>query len=1202
MLESKSGKSGVRTGVRRASLGLVLGLGLLFCLPAFAQLNYGRIFGAVTDQSGGAIANATVTVTDVQRGVARPLTADGAGEFSASSLLPGTYSVRAEATGFKTVERENVVVGVGQDIRVDLTLQPGEQTQTITVTEAIPLVNTTSAQLGGTLENQTINELPVSGRGYALLLQYQPGVMGSGAGTSLWSSNGSRNSDTVFSFDGIIDYNLFQGTDGPLVGGRPGTTVNDVLPLDAVQEINVIENPKAEYGWKAGAQVNVGIKSGTNSLHGSVYGYGSSGALDARNPFLTSKGLNDLEQTGAGIGGPIVKDKLFFLAYYERYHFDVAAPATVQIPTSASLGGAGNPLNSLPDAIAGINSFNSAHPATPVPLSLLSLNLAGCTAAAVCNASSGLFGNSSNSTTVTQSFPTVGGSNNAIGKIDYHLNDHNALNGEYFVGGGDNLTASWITQYWDAFNSTFMQAVRAVWVWTPNSTWVNEARFGYDRYKNVAAPEECVQNLGQPNYAALGFVPGSSLYPPNSCGNFPSVTITGFAALGAGSGQNHLYHTWHGVDSVSYTRGKHLFKFGGEIHDTRIGGLGTAGNLSGSVNFGSIAAFTGATALQDFLAGVPATGVVFVGNPARQVNLHQYAAFVQDDWRLTPRLSVNLGLRWEYNPPLTEANNQFANFDPSAPTGMVQQTGGNAVYHSYPYNFEPRVGVAWDVTGKGTTVVRAGGSIISTTVPTVEFCCANNGGQLNAVPTGYTLYKPNGTTIPSPGNITLANVNLVGGQIPWAVNTPVFNTTQSAAACGNGLTPVTVGGVTLFPAPCTVAGVDPNFRLGRVYTWTFGIQHAFTSNLVLNAAYVGTKGVDLGAVVDLNEPSLGVSNGKGAAGSAATEIEQQRRPYNSQFPYLGEIQLYSGMADARYNGLQMTLTERPSHGLFFTAGYTLSHTQSSFDTQNNNWVMNSSNPNQLYGNSSYDARNRITLTATYLIPGKKSPGQMLEGWELNSAVSWIGATPVNVSDKSTDLPGTGESAAGGATAAGFAWTLAGDPSSFKVGGTGTVPCYGVAGSTFAKSNCTPEATVAQMPALCQSTASSEPVNAAMNLATPGSSSGTASLISLGCYAEGNAVIVPPAQGTFGNMVNGMLRGIPNRQWDFSAVKNWKFTERYNVQFRAEFFNLLNQVNYAGPSAAPNTPATFGQAQSLAGSALTSSGSPRAIQLALKFIF
>ena len=144
--------------------------------------------------------------------------------------------------------------------------------------------------------------------------------------------------------------------------------------------------------------------------------------------------------------------------------------------------------------------------------------------------------------------------------------------------------------------------------------------------------------------------------------------------------------------------------------------------------------------------------------------------------------------------------------------------------------------------------------------------------------------------------------------------------------------------------------------------------------------------------------------------------------------------------------------------------------------------------------------------------------------------------------------------------------------------------------------------MAQMPALCQSAASSEPVNAAMNLATPGSSSGTASLISLGCYAEGNAVIVPPAQGTFGNMVNGMLRGIPNRQWDFSAVKNWKFTERYNVQFRAEFFNLLNQVNYAGPSAAPNTSSTFGQAQSLAGSALTSSGSPRAIQLALKFIF
>ena len=164
------------------------------------------------------------------------------------------------------------------------------------------------------------------------------------------------------------------------------------------------------------------------------------------------------------------------------------------------------------------------------------------------------------------------------------------------------------------------------------------------------------------------------------------------------------------------------FKFGAEVHDTRIGGLGTAGNLSGTVNFGSISAFTGATrTLQDFLAGVPATGVVFVGNPARQVNLGQYAAFVQDDWRLTPRLSVNLGLRWEYNPPLTEANNQFGNFDPvRSPRAWCNRPAAVRSIMSYPYNFEPRVGVAWDVTGKGTTVVRAGGSIISTTVPTVE--------------------------------------------------------------------------------------------------------------------------------------------------------------------------------------------------------------------------------------------------------------------------------------------------------------------------------------------------------------------------------------------------------------------------------------------------------------------------------------------------
>jgi outer membrane receptor protein involved in Fe transport len=1188
-------------------VGLALGLGLLFCLPAFAQLNLGRVIGVVKDQSGGVVPGAMVTIIDVQRGVSRSLVADNAGEYAAPSLVPGTYTVRAEANGFQTIERQEVMVGVGQDVRVDLTLQPGAQTQTITVTETIPLVNTTSTQLGGTLENDTINQLPVNGRAYTSLLEYHPGIMNGSSGTSLWSSNGSRNNATVFSFDGIIDYNIFQGTDGPLVGGRPAALINDVLPLDAVQEINFIENPNAEYGWKAGAQVNVGIKSGTNSLHGSVYGYGRTGALDAGNPFLTSKALDDVEQTGAGVGGPIIKDKLFFLVYYERFHFDVAAPANVQIPTSASLGG--NASNSLPDAIAGIQSYISSHPGTPVALSPLSLNLAGCTAAGACTASNGLFGNSASSTTVTQAFPSVGGSNNVVGKIDYHLNDHNSLNGEYFIGGGDDLSNSGIQEFWDFHNKTLMQSVRTVWVWTPNSTWVNEARFGFDRYQNIEAPAECVENLGQPNYAALGFVPGSSLYPPNSCGNFPSVTITGFAALGAGSGQNHLYHTWHGVDSVSYTRGKHLFKFGGEIHDSFTSRLGTANNLGGTVSFGSITAFTnGATAstpLEDFLVGTPASGTVVVGNPARQTNLQQYAVFVQDDWRLTPRVTLNLGLRWEYNLPLTEANNLFGNFDPAAPSGLVQQTGGQAVYHVYPYNFEPRLGVAWDVTGKGTTVVRAGGSLISAAIPATDICCANNGAQLNAVPTGFTLFQPNGTTVPSPGNITLGNVNLVSGQIPWAVNTPVFNTSQTATACGNGLTPELVGGVTVFPPPCNVAGMNPNLHLGQVYTWTVGIQHAFTNNLVLNAAYVGTRGADLGMVVDLNEPSLGASNGKGAAGTASTEIEQLRRPYYSQFPYLGEIQLYTQGSNARYNGLQVSLTERPTHGLFFTAGYTLSHTQSTFDTENNDWIMNPSNPNQLYGNSGYDARNRFTLTATYLIPGKKSPGQILEGWQMNSAVTLTGGLPINVLDTADDLPGTGENAAGGATAPGFTWTLVGDPSSFKIGSTATLPCYGVAASTFAKAaNCTPEATVAQMPQACQTAAANEPVNAAMNLATPGSSSGTASLISLGCYMQGNAVIVPPAQGTFGNMVNGTLRGLPFEEWDFSAVKNWKFTERYNLQFRAEFFNLLNRANYAGASSGPSTPSTFGAAQSLAnsGNSLIGTGGPRQIQLALKLIF
>src|SRR6266566_3401476 len=262
-------KTAVKLNIRKALqvLGGIFVV-LLLSLPTFSQGNAGPIAGAVFDSNGGVIAGATVTILDVQRGTARTLTTDGSGSYNAPNLLPGSYKVRAEFAGCMIIERQNIVLEVGQEIRVDLTLEPGQQTETITVTESLPLVNTTNAELGGTLSNQTINDLPLNGRNFANLLQLRPGVtMYPGGSGWTQSSNGMRAKDNVYMVDGVNSSDPWMGQsvmNAVMAGGDAGT----ILSIDSIDEFKTEQNPRAEYGWKPGSIVNVGVKSGTNRYHG----------------------------------------------------------------------------------------------------------------------------------------------------------------------------------------------------------------------------------------------------------------------------------------------------------------------------------------------------------------------------------------------------------------------------------------------------------------------------------------------------------------------------------------------------------------------------------------------------------------------------------------------------------------------------------------------------------------------------------------------------------------------------------------------------------------------------------------------------------------------------------------------------------------------------------------------------------------------
>src|ERR1700680_1792083 len=350
-------------------LGSILGV-FLFSLALVAQGNFGRILGTVTDQTGAVIGGATVSVIDTQRGLARTLTTDQAGEYNAPNLIPGTYTVRIEAKGFQTVNRENVALEVGKEVRVDLTPRPGEQTQSVTITEAIPLVDTASATLGGTLSNAAINDLPLNGRNYQNLLALRPGVMIQPGG-SPWtqSTNNSRPDETVWMLDGVLSANFYDYR--PIASmPSPFTDGATILPIDAIQEFNLEENPKAEWGWRPGAVVNVGVKSGTKNLHGTAYAFGRSDAMDARNyfnpgliggqclsntalPSVCGKLPAELKQFGGVIGGPIKKDKLFFFAGYEGLRSLIGNSFTTSIPATASLA---DPSHSMVDALVALQN------------------------------------------------------------------------------------------------------------------------------------------------------------------------------------------------------------------------------------------------------------------------------------------------------------------------------------------------------------------------------------------------------------------------------------------------------------------------------------------------------------------------------------------------------------------------------------------------------------------------------------------------------------------------------------------------------------------------------------------------------------------------------------------------------------------------------------------------------------------------------
>jgi Carboxypeptidase regulatory-like domain/TonB dependent receptor len=1185
-----------RAGNAVFAFGAIVGVLLCVSLPLFSQGNFGRILGTVMDQTGGVISGATVSVIDKDRGVARTLTTDDAGEYNAPTLIPGTYTVRVEAKGFKTMERQNVLLEVGKEVRVDLTVQPGEQVQTVTVTEAVPLVETTNATLGGTLNNAQIQDLPLNGRNYQYLLSLRPGVMiQPGGGPWTQSTNNIRPDESAWMVDGVMNASFYDAR--PVTGASSFITDGaTILPIDAIQEFNLEENPKAEYGWKPGAVVNVGIRSGTNNLHGTAYAFGRDQSFDARNIFNQAPDANgncgqascaklplQLEQFGGVVGGPIKKDKLFFFAGYEGMRSFIGNAFGTTVPATSFVGGANGTTNGMVDAILALQTAG-------VPVSAVSKSLFGCpsgtlTAASTCTG--GLIqGASATSTNYISSFPNTNTSNNGIAKIDYRLNSKNMINGMLWIG-----RYTGVGEDHPMVNSAFDDTVQIPnwttvvnWVWTPSSNVVNEARLGYTRNGQLLLPFDRNVFADGKSYALNTGV--------TNYGGFPTVTINGFGAqIGSWRGrpvENGPNPFYDFTDSVSYLRGKHAFKFGGEyahietdsaVHDTRgrIDFLGAATTLSagGGCVDPQGPGFTKSTPLEDFFSGCSGQGTLLTGNAIRKMTWFDAAGFVQDDWRLTSKVIVNLGLRYSYTSPFHEANNLLATFDPTLGMIQVGQASLPNIWKPDYRDFSPRLGFAWDVSGKGTTVVRAGASIIYSSFAAASFvqqAGATNfgGGSIGAIPTGACVGASLATCHSAGGTIGLGTINFTGPQLTW--NSVVFP--------GGGSIACTTS------AKCNIAGGDPNLKTPYITNWNISVTRAFTNNLSLELGYVGNHGTRLTGFLDLNQPNI------------VTGIQ----PYATKFPYLNYINFYTNDGFSNYNSMQATLTKRVSHGLNFTAGYTYGH---GLDNGSENRFgplpQDSTNPRAEYASGDFDVRNRFTFTTGYEIPGKKGYGQLLEGWKVNSIVAVQSSQPWNIADSSNTFTKRGDK--------NVRWDFFGNPSDFKSGSSSIPFCSGFNAanlSDLSQVSCSEQSGISGLTTTLPTSLASQCTAVAPSAKT---------LATGGCYVDGGSVLAPPAPGTFGTMGRNIFRDNGFRNWDLSLFKNFTFKERFGAQFRFEVFDILNKATISNPNGAnngshngdnPSNHSAFGDGSQTpdfaTGNPIIGSGGNRAIQLGLKLTF
>jgi outer membrane receptor protein involved in Fe transport len=954
-------------------------------VATFAQTFRGTILGSVTDSSGAAVPGATVTVKNLDTGLVRTVTTSDDGSYAAPELPIGNYSVTVEKPGFKSGVVTGIKVEVSAERRTDVALQPGQLAQTVTVQgEELPMVESTSNTLGGVIESKIVTTLPVNGRDYQKLIFLVPGVTGSpdqitdspGA-FGIFSVNGARGRANNFLLDGT-DMNDGYRNDPAIneagVFGTPAT----ILPVEAIAELHVASNFEAEYGRSAGGVVNIVTKSGTNQIHGSALEYFRNNAMDARNYFNdTSLSQNPFHanQFGGSLGGAIRKDKTFFFMDYEGMRETGSQSTPSCVPTAADITN-NTPAGGINQVIQNLINAGKIWPAPNGTGSCIASQSDPSVAEPITQTQVG-----SNTVLAT---PFSSNINNGMIKIDHNFNKDNMLTGRYFLGDSEqsfplSLVGGGALPGYDTFTPTRVQLVSISFVSVLSPSVVNEARVGWNRFAEGFYPQD--RHFDPASIHLNTGATGVDLGLPVMI-----VSSSAFPQLGASSSTaRHRYDSnWHYIDNVSWKHGKHDIKFGYEFRRTTVSQIFDA-YFRGRLKFGNFA---------DFLDGNP-TGFSFQygGDSNRNSFENSHAIYLQDSYRVSPRVTINVGLRYDYFGLIQEKHGGFSNIDPA--TGDTIAVGQGRLYQPDYNNVAPRVSVAWDVTGHQRTVVRAGFGI---------FYDAYSQDMFEGHLPFNSFYDPgpayNGLSGPP---ITFRSA--FGGVLDQ--NLPVYGGTS--------------------PLP-DAFGVDQHLRTPYLENYNLNLQQQLGRKMTLQVGYVGSQGHKLLRFRDINQPTQAEITAADCAGQPLPApgqscpgglIQDGTVPRHltgaSLFPYY--INFMETSSNSIYNSLQTSLHIDNWHGLTTTVSYTWSHSLDDA-SDGEDYVPNASQPNDSQvpikfnrGNSNFDVRQRLAWNFIYEFPDDKESRFKLirNGWGLNGIVTVQTGQPFHLNyNFYDDFDGTGE--------------------------------------------------------------------------------------------------------------------------------------------------------------------------------------------------